>query len=310
MSACVLPHTESTTQLTYRSLTTTPNSVKCKDHTVTVSAFPIGINVDKITEGLQTAAVRDRIAVLKHAFKDVKVLIGVDRLDYIKGIPQKLHALELFFNKYPRWREKVVLIQVAVPSRQDVEEYQDLRTAVNELVGKINGEYGKTAALLLATSGFVRHTEFTIASVRSYDMLTYLIEIGTAEYTPVHYMHKSVPFDELIALYAIADACLITSTRDGMNLVAYEYVASQEEKQGVLMLSEFAGAAESLNGALKFNPWNTAALADIINEALSMDSGKRAIHFHRLHGYIKKYTSAFWGQSFAGRLAKLPNHNF
>jgi len=104
-------------------------------------------------------------------------------LDYIKGVPQKLHALELFLTQHPEWIGKVVLVQLAVPSRQDVEEYQNLRATVNELVGRINGRF------------------------------------GTVEFMPIHFMHKSLPFDELCALYAVSDVCLVSSTRDGMNLV-------------------------------------------------------------------------------------------
>lgn len=131
----------------------------------------------------------------------MKLIVGVDRLDYIKGVPQKLHALELFLTQHPEWIGKVsvhmpknivkidvkslevVLVQLAVPSRQDVEEYQNLRSTVNELVGRINGRF------------------------------------GTVEFMPIHFMHKSLAFDELCALYAVSDVCLVSSTRDGMNLV-------------------------------------------------------------------------------------------
>ena len=125
-----------------------------------------------------------RIAALEQRFNGVKVIVGVDRLDYIKGVPQKLHALELFLTQHPEWIGKVVLVQLAVPSRQDVEEYQNLRATVNELVGRINGRF------------------------------------GTVEFMPIHFMHKSLQFDELCALYALSDVCLVTSTRDGMNLVS------------------------------------------------------------------------------------------
>lgn len=111
-------------------------------------------------------------------------MVGIDRLDYIKGVPQKLHALETFLNNNPSMVGKVVLVQVAVPSRGDVEEYQNLRASVNELVGRINGKF------------------------------------GTVEFMPIHFMHKSIPFNEMCALYAVSDACLISSTRDGMNLVS------------------------------------------------------------------------------------------
>ena len=177
-----------------------------------VGTFPIGIDPEKFALGLQTPKIMDRIQRLKEKFKGVKVLVGVDRLDYIKGVPQKLHAFDVFLSNHPEWIEKVVLIQVAVPSREKVEEYQALETVVNELVGKINGRF------------------------------------GTIEFTPIHFMHKSVSFDELTALYAVADACIVSSTRDGMNLVSYEYIVCQQNNHGVLILSEFAGAAQSLNG--------------------------------------------------------------
>ena len=163
-------------------------------------------------QGLKNPSIQERIKTLEEKFKGIKLIVGVDRLDYIKGVPQKFHALEVFLSKHPEWIGKVVLVQVAVPSRQDVEEYQNLREAVNELVGRINGQF------------------------------------GTAEFMPIHFMHKSINFDELVALYAVADACLVSSTRDGMNLVSYEYIACQKQRNGVLILSEFAGAAQSLNG--------------------------------------------------------------
>jgi trehalose 6-phosphate synthase len=124
------------------NLSTTPNGVEFQGKIVAVGAFPIGIDPDKFTEGLKKEKVQNRIAQLKEKFKGVKLMVGVDRLDYIKGVPQKLHALEVFLTDHPEWIGKVVLVQVAVPSRQDVEEYQNLRAVVNELVGRINGKFG------------------------------------------------------------------------------------------------------------------------------------------------------------------------
>lgn len=126
-------------------LVTTPSSVKFEGKTVSVGAFPIGIDPDKFTEGLKTSKVQNRLSALERKFEGTKLLVSVDRLDYIKGIPQKLHALEVFFSNHPEWVGKVVLVQVAVPSRQDVEEYQNLRAVVNELVGRINGKFGKSS---------------------------------------------------------------------------------------------------------------------------------------------------------------------
>ncbi len=110
---------------------------------MTVAAFPIGIDPEKFVEGLKKPKVQARIAALERKFEGVKLIVGVDRLDYIKGVPQKLHALEVFLTEHPEWVGKVVLVQVAVPSRQDVEEYQNLRAVVNELVGRINGKFGE-----------------------------------------------------------------------------------------------------------------------------------------------------------------------
>lgn len=133
-----------------------------------------------------------------------------------------------------------MLVQVAVPSRTDVEEYQNLRANVHELVGRINGKF------------------------------------GTVDYMPIHFMNKSVQFEELVALYTIADACIVSSTRDGMNLVSYEYICCQADNHGVLVLSEFAGAAQSLNGSIIVNPWNTEELATGIFDALTMTDAQRA----------------------------------
>ncbi|CCC67686.1 hypothetical protein NCAS_0A11280 [Naumovozyma castellii] len=248
------------------NVNTLPNGVEYKGTFVNVGAFPIGIDVDHFKDGLKKPQVIQRIEELKKTFKGLKIIVGVDRLDYIKGVPQKLHAMEVFLTEHPEWIGKVVLVQVAVPSRGDVEEYQYLRSVVNELVGRINGQF------------------------------------GTVEFVPIHFMHKSIPFEELISLYAASDVCLVSSTRDGMNLVSYEYIACQEEKKGTLLLSEFTGAAQSLNGAVIFNPWNTDELSEAINEALTLPEEKRDANWEKLNKYISKYTSSFWGENFVHEL--------
>lgn len=250
-------------------LPTTPNGVEYNGKVITVGAFPIGIDPEKFDEGLQKPKVQERIAALEKKFQGVKLIVGVDRLDYIKGVPQKLHALEVFLTEHPEWIGKVVLVQVAVPSRQDVEEYQNLRAVVNELVGRINGKF------------------------------------GTIEFMPIHFMHKSVSFDELIALYSVSDVCLVSSTRDGMNLVSYEYIATQEKRHGVMILSEFTGAAQSLNGSLVVNPWNTEELADSIHDAVTMGDEQRLLNYQKLSKYVRKYTSAWWGESFVTELRRI-----
>ncbi|KAI8589830.1 glycosyltransferase family 20-domain-containing protein [Geranomyces variabilis] len=250
-------------------LHTMPNGVEFEGRVVHVGTFPIGIDTDKFAEGLKTEKISQRIQQLKDKFKGVKLIVGVDRLDYIKGVPQKLHALELFLSQHPEWIEKVVLVQVAVPSRQDVEEYQNLQRVVNELVGRINGRF------------------------------------GTIDYAPIHFMHRSVQFDELVALYAVADACLVSSTRDGMNLVSYEYIVSQQDRHGVLILSEFAGAAQSLNGSIIVNPWNTAELSQAIHDAVTMPDDLRKANHQKLYRYVTKYTAAYWGLTFVKELQRV-----
>jgi trehalose 6-phosphate synthase len=113
---------------------------------------------------------------------------------------------------------------------------------------------------------------------------------GTVEFMPIHFLHKSVNFDELIALYAVSDACIVSSTRDGMNLVSYEYIATQEKRHGSMVLSEFAGAAQSLNGSIIVNPWNTEELAAAYHEAVTMSDEQRALNFSKLDKYVNKYT--------------------
>ncbi|PHH76060.1 hypothetical protein CDD82_4148 [Ophiocordyceps australis] len=250
---------------------TTPDGVDWHGRFVSVGTYPIGIDPEKFVDTLKKPSVQERMATLKRRFEGIKLIVGVDRLDYIKGVPHKLHAFEVFLTEHPEWVGKVVLVQVAVPSRQDVEEYQNLRAIVNELVGRINGKF------------------------------------GSIEFTPIHFMHQSIPFDELTALYAVSDVCFVSSTRDGMNLVSYEYIATQREKHGVMILSEFTGAAQSLKGSLIVNPWSTDELANALLEAVTMSPEQRAINYAKLEYYVFKYTSAWWGACFVGDLVKQGN---
>jgi trehalose 6-phosphate synthase len=256
-------------------LPTMPNGVKFKGKYAHVGTFPIGIDPEQFVEGVNKPKIQERIAELEQRFRGVKMIVGVDRLDYIKGVPQKLYALEVFLTQHPEWIGKVVLVQLAVPSRQDVEEYQNLRSTVNELVGRINGRF------------------------------------GTVEFMPIHFMHKSLAFDELCALYAVSDACLVSSTRDGMNLVSYEYIACQQRKQGVMIISEFAGAAQSLNGSLVVNPWDSQQVADAIHDAVTMDADTRKENHRKLFKYVSKYSAAYWGTSFVTELVRItPTEGF
>ncbi|BEJ16979.1 hypothetical protein CspHIS471_0603800 [Cutaneotrichosporon sp. HIS471] len=247
-------------------LETQPNGIEFEGRWVQVGTFPIGIDPWQFVEGVKLAVVQERLDRLEKRFEDCKVIIGVDRLDYIKGIPQKLHAFEVFLTQHPEWIEKVILIQLAIPSRQDVEEYMNLRSCVNELVGRINGQF------------------------------------STPTWTPIVFMHRSVPFEELTALYALADVCLVTSTRDGMNLVAYEYISTQAERHGSMILSEFAGASQSLAGSLIINPWDVDSTASAIHQALTLSPEARAQNWTKLFAYVSNFTAQSWGLSFLNEL--------
>lgn len=241
------------------------------DRFVSVGVFPIGTDPERFQAGLKKPNVVNRIVLLRKRFEGIKVFLGVDRLDYIKGLPHKLSAFDIFLTEHPEWIGKCILIQVAVPSRQDVEEYRNLRAVVNELVGRVNGKF------------------------------------GSAEFTPVHFLHRSVDIDELIALYSISDACVVSSTRDGMNLVAYEYIACQEERNGQLILSEFAGAAQSLNGSIIVNPWNMEEMSDAFARALTMPEEKRLENTTLLKKYVAKFTTKYWGENIVAEMKRLAN---
>lgn len=227
--------------------------------------FPIGIDPAKFEDCLNSVSVQARIDALRKEFHSCKILLGVDRLDYVKGLPQKLQAFEAFLTQHPAWRGKVVLVQVAVPSRENVDDYRSLIKKLNEMVGQINGTF------------------------------------GVADWMPIRLIHRSVDFHELVALYAAADACVISSTRDGMNLVAYEFIACQKRSHPKLILSEFTGAAESLQGCVRINPWDTEGFANALYSCLIDESDSKDRH---LQQHVKEHTSEAWGKRFVSQLSE------
>ncbi|PWA65224.1 glycosyl transferase, family 20, Trehalose-phosphatase, HAD-like domain protein [Artemisia annua] len=245
----------------------TPEGVEDQGRLTRVAAFPIGIDSERFIHALESSEVQKHIKELKERFSGRKVMLGVDRLDTIKGIPQKILAFEKFLEENPYWHDKVVLLQIAVPTRTDVPEYQKLTSQVHEIVGRINGRFG------------------TLTTV------------------PIHHLDRSLDFFALCALYAVTDIALVTSLRDGMNLVSYEFVACQDEKRGVLILSEFAGAAQSLGaGAILVNPWNITEVAASIGQALNMSAEEREKrHLHNfLH--VTTHTAQNWAETFVSEL--------
>ena len=245
----------------------TPEGVEDNGDFTRVAAFPIGIDPGRFTQALETERVQAHIHELRQRFQGRKVMLGVDRLDMIKGIPQKLLGFEKFLSEHPEWRDRVLLVQIAVPTRTDVPEYQRLTSQVHEIVGRINGRFG------------------TLGSV------------------PIQHLDCSLAFTELCALYAVTDVCLVTSLRDGMNLVSYEFVACQSKNAGVLVLSEFAGAAQSLGaGALLVNPWNVNDMAAALEDALTMPEAERRERQRQNFTHITMHTAQAWADTFVSEL--------
>jgi len=199
---------------------------------VSVSALPLGIDYEEFAS-LASSAPGAGLA------GGLKVILGVDRLDYTKGIPERLRAFEHLLETQPAHRQKVVFIQLAVPSRAEISGYRRLKREIDETVGRINGRF------------------------------------GTATWTPIRYLYNTVPQDRLCGMYREADVALVTPLRDGMNLVAKEFVACQVEDPGVLVLSHLAGAAETMAEALKVNPYNIEDTSAKLHTALTMSEEER-----------------------------------
>lgn len=236
--------------------------------TSTLGSFPIGIDPKRFTNAIDSDKVKAYYEQYKKEFAGKKVLLGIDRLDYIKGIQHKIFALERLFEKYPNMAREVVLVQIAVPSRTEVVEYQKLRASTHKLVGRVNGKYGSFGS------------------------------------SPISYLDKSIPFDQMCALYRAADAMVITSIRDGMNLVAYEYIACQRDMGGVLLLSEFAGAAQSLgqDDALLVNPWSISSVSEAMRTALTMPEVQRRDRCARMFQHVVTHSSSAWARSYLSSL--------
>jgi trehalose 6-phosphate synthase/phosphatase len=241
--------------------------VQVGSRTVHLRALPIGISTEE-WERLSTDddGVSKRIAELRDRHKGRKLMIAVDRLDYTKGIPERLRTFRRLLKANSSWRGKVTLVQVAVPSRERVPAYAELRRNVAELVGEVNGDF------------------------------------GTPEWQPVVYLRRSITRPELAALYGAADVAWVGPLRDGMNLVAKEYIACQHGRGGMLILSEFAGAAQELGEALRINPYDEQGTAGTIIRALEMDEALRVERMTALHERVRRNDAAAWAESFLASL--------
>ncbi|MFT3774455.1 MAG: bifunctional alpha,alpha-trehalose-phosphate synthase (UDP-forming)/trehalose-phosphatase [Minicystis sp.] len=233
---------------------------------VRIGVYPISVDDAELGRLATSPGVQAEAQRIREQAAGARLVLGVDRLDYTKGIPQRLAAIENFLQRAPELRQKVRFVQLAVPTRENVEAYEQIRKEVHETVGRINGKYGSVDAV------------------------------------PIHFLYRSVPIEELTALYAAADVMLVTPLRDGMNLVAKEYVATRTEETGVLVLSELTGAAAELVEALSVNPYDVEGVADAIQRALTMPVAEQRLRMHALRRRVAEHDVHRWARSFLGDL--------
>jgi len=245
--------------------------VNLSGRSVRIEAHPLGIDIESQRNAAYSDEAEQILTRYKRNIGDAQVILGVDRLDYTKGLPNKLEAFKSLLDREPRWRDGAVLIQVAVPSREAIGSYRDQKSEIERVVGEINGLYGRA---------------------------------GKA---PIQYIYGSVSPAELGALYRLADVALVSPIRDGLNLVAKEYVAVRDDGAGVLVLSEFAGAATELGEALRINPWDVEGSASQIERALDMGFGERNERMAPMHRRVVENDVHHWVDRFIRSLGSPDN---
>jgi trehalose 6-phosphate synthase/phosphatase len=243
--------------------------IKLPTHVATVQTFPMGIDYEAFQQTAESEPVVEESKSLKKFLHGSRVILSVDRLDYTKGILNRLHAFEQLLHRYPAYHGNVVLVVVVVPSRVMVEQYELMKKQIEELVGRINGRY------------------------------------GNIQWTPIIYQYRYLPMDKLVALYGASDIALITPLRDGMNLVAKEYLASRIDKTGVLILSEMAGAAKELGESIIINPNDTEEISDAMHEALEMPKAEQKRRNLIMQSRLRRYNVHRWAEDFIGQLQSM-----
>jgi trehalose 6-phosphate synthase/phosphatase len=233
---------------------------------VRLGVFPMGIDAARFSA--MAASPEVEALAREHRTTGERLIVGVDRLDYTKGIPRRLLAFQLLLRRHPELREKIRLVQVAVPSREEVEAYREFRDEVDALIGRLHGEF------------------------------------ATPRWSPIHYLYRSFTPEEVTALYRAADAVVVTALRDGMNLVAKEFVAARPDEDGVLVLSEFAGAAAELSEAVRVNPYDIESTADALHRALTMPPAERRARMQVLRRRVLTYDVHAWARAFIAQLGQ------
>lgn len=247
------------------------NTIQVGRRKVKIDSFPMGIDYQKFKEAAidntnksqeEKSQLKVRLEQHLQVSNDAKLILSIDRLDYTKGIAQRLKAFEYFLTKYPQFQEKARLVMLAVPSRENVPQYQRLKREIDELVGRINGKF------------------------------------STVSWTPVWYFYRSLPFEQLIDLYTSCEIALLTPIRDGMNLVAKEYIASRTDRTGTLILSEMAGAAQEMSEALIINPNDSNQIAEALKVAFEMPEEEQIMRNKFIQKRIKRYDVEKWATEF------------
>ncbi len=242
------------------------------DRSVIVSDFPISVDFLKFNTSAQEADVVDTQQQYQQLLRQNKIIFSVDRLDYTKGIIYRLQGFEWFMSHNPDWQGSVTLVMTVVPSRDKIGQYQELKREIEETVGRINGRF------------------------------------GTIGWRPIIYSYSSLSFTELLALYTACDVALITPIRDGMNLVCKEFVASRYDHKGVLILSEFAGAAQELTDALIINPTDTQEVADAIQRGLEMPESEQEQRMIAMREHLQNHTVFRWSHDFLTAFTDIARH--
>jgi trehalose 6-phosphate synthase len=244
--------------------------IRLQSRSTIVGTFPISIDFEEFAQHAARAEVAARAEEIRRDLLENVLVLGVDRLDYTKGIPERLKSFSILLKRFPELRRQITLVQVVVPSREDIPNYQDLRREIELLVSQINGEFTQ--------DGWV----------------------------PIHYMHRSLGREELLAYYRAADIALITPLKDGMNLVAKEFCAAQADERGVLIISEFAGAASELrHGALLVNPNDFAGVAQAIHQASQMTKEDKRNRMRLLREIVRDHSLLRWTRSFLQAVTSL-----
>ncbi len=249
------------------------DEINLQDRIVHVDAFPMGINYEQYYNAPALPEVKEKSEMLRNELGDTNVILSVDRLDYSKGILHRLQGFKQFLENHPEYHEKVSLAMIVVPSRDNVDIYADLKTKIDQSISEINGQYSRLG------------------------------------WTPIYYFYRSFSFEELITMYSIADIALVTPLRDGMNLVAKEYLACKGKNSGVLILSEMAGAAIELQDAITINPNDSDEIEGAILEALLMPEQEKKERLQNMQKRISKQSVKKWANDFVKELQSIKTQN-